>query len=309
MAFRGFSGKKIAAVARTLSSDPAVHLLEIHGYADRNKWTVDEIIGDVYRITKNTPRENATDHWFQWQMDNYVRINNKVIGILKEPLSNDDGRVKQTALGRAITDLMRNESKAHVAIVNSGALRNGLPKGQITEWDLIEAVPYPNNLVVIKLTGAQIEAVIAKSQSKSGESGYLQFSGLTTEPAALGDRIGGLKIVSDRTYTVILLDLLAQAGEGYDELKNAKIVQKIPKSLQDLCREAFKKYGSIVVPEFRMDRESNFWYAKFHIDVSGNGFVADSSNFRFYPNETTLVGEQLITSSLESRLDVIRMKF
>jgi 2',3'-cyclic-nucleotide 2'-phosphodiesterase (5'-nucleotidase family) len=230
---------KRAAIARTLSSGTAVHLLELHGYSDENKWTIDEIAGEVYRVTNNTPRENATDNWFQWQIDNYVKIKNIVLGELDEPLFNENGRTEQTALGKAVTDLMRSKSKSHLAFLNSGALRNGFPKGQITEWDLIEAVPYPNNLVVKRMTGAQIEAVIFKLQSKYGESGYLQFSGLTTEPANLGNRIGGLKIAPGRTYTVTVLDFLAQGGDGYDELKNAETVDKIPISLQNFCREAF----------------------------------------------------------------------
>jgi 5'-nucleotidase / UDP-sugar diphosphatase len=305
----GFPGIKRAAVARTLSSGTAVHMLELHGFADQNKWTVDEVVGEVYEVTKNTPRENATDNWFQWQIDNYVTTNNKILGELKEPLSNENGRTQQTAFGKAVTNLMRNISKSHVAILNSGALRSGFPKGPITEWDLIEAVPYSNNLVVIKLTGAQIEAVISKSQSKSGESGYLQFSGLTTEPASLGNRIGGLKIAPERSYTVILPDFLAQGGDGYNELKDAEIIEKIPISLQDLCREAFQKYGSLIVEGLSMDSEVNFWFAKFHIAAMVNAFIADPSNLSLYPGEVTLIGQQLISWSLESRLDIIRMDF
>ena len=307
----GFPGTKKAAVARTLSSGTAVHVLELHGFSDQNKWTVDEIVGEVYTVTKNTPRENATDNWFQWQIDDYLIIHdgNKILGELEEPLSNENGRTQQTALGKAVTKLMRNLSKSHLAILNSGALKNGLPKGPITEWDLIEAVPYPNNLVVMKLTGAQIEALISRSQSKSGESGYLQFSGLTTEPASLGNRIGGLKIAPKRSYSVILLDFLAQGGDGYSELKDAEIVKKIPITLQELCREAFREYGSLIVEGLSMEREANFWFAKFHIAAMVNAFIADPSNLRLYPDEVTLIGQQLISWSLGSRLDVIRMNF
>jgi 5'-nucleotidase / UDP-sugar diphosphatase len=305
----GFPGVKKAAVARVLSSGTAVHVLELHAFADGNKWTVDEIVGDVYTVAKNTPRENAVDNWFQWQIDNYVQVNNRVLGELKEPLSNENGRSQQTPLGKAVTDLMRNVSKSHLAILDSGSLRSGLPKGQVTAWDLIEAVPYPNDLVVVRLTGAQIEAIISKSRSKSGDSGYLQFSGLTTKPASLGDRIGGLAIEPGRSYTVTLPDFLSQGGEGYDELKGAKIIMKIPFSLQDLCRDSFQHYGTLVFAGLRTDKEANFWYAKFHINAALNAFIADPSNLLLYPDEVTLIGQQLITGSLASRVDVIRKDF
>ena len=58
-----------------------------------------------------------------------------------------------------------------------------------------------------------------------------------------------------------------------------------------------------------MDSEANFWFAKFHIAAMVNAFIADPSNLRLYPDEVTLIGQQLISWSLESRLDVIRMDF
>jgi len=305
----GFPGTKSASIVRTLSTDTAVHLLEIHGYPDQNKWTVDEIVGDVYKVTKGTPRENATENWFRWQIDNYAKTNNMALGELKEALPNDKGRERQTALGKAVTDLMRTVSRSHLAFLSSGSLRGGLPKGPVTEWDLIEAVPYPNNLVEIQMTGAQIESVISKSQGKSGESGYLQFSGLSTEPAILGNRIGGLQIVPERFYTITLLDFLAQGGEGYDEFKTAKVVKRFHISLQDLCRTAFKDHGSLVVNGLPLDREGNFWYKKFQVAATVNGFIADPTNLRLYPNEWSLIGQQLLATSVNSRLDVARRTF
>jgi 5'-nucleotidase/UDP-sugar diphosphatase len=305
----GFPGIKKAAVARTVSSGTAVHMLELHAYSDQNKWTVDEIVGEVYNVTKDTPRVTTTENWLRLQINNYIKIKNRVLGELKEPLSNENGRYAQTALGKAVTDLMRSKSKSHMAILNSGALRIGFPKGTITEWDLIEAVPYPNNLVVKKLTGAQIEAVISKSQGKSGEGGYLQFSGLTTEPSILGNRIGGLKIMPGRSYSVVMPDFLAQGGDGYDELKKADTIQQIPVLLQDLCREAFLKNGTLMVARESMDDEINFWYAKFHFGTIVNAFIADPTNLLLYPNEASLIGQQLVSWSANSRLDIIRMDY
>ena len=304
----GFPGKKSAAIARTLSPGIAIHVLEIHGFPDQNKWTIDEIVGDVYTINQNTPRENATDNWIQWQQDASMAKNSKVLGELKQPLSSLGGRSQQTPLGRMATSLMRNYTRSHVAILRSGALRKALPQGPITEWDLIDAVPDPSDLVVITMTGAEIEALMAKSLKKVGEDGYLQFSGVTVDPFGLDNRIGGLQIAQNREYTVTLSDFLAQGGDGYDELKTAHVVQRIPATLPDLFRQAFQRDGTLRndLPE---DKETNFWFAKFHLGATLNGFVADPTNLSQYPDQVDLIGAQLLNSSLNSRLDVDRKDF
>jgi hypothetical protein len=79
--------------------------------------------------------------------------------------------------------------------------------------------------------------------------------------------------------------------------------------LQDLCREAFQKYGSLEIAGLAMDKEANFWFSKFHVAAAVAAFVADPSNVLLYPAEVTLIGQQLISWSLESRLDVIRMNY
>jgi hypothetical protein len=44
-----------------------------------------------------------------------------------------------------------------------------------------------------------------------------------------------------------------------------------------------------------MDSEVNFWSAKFHIAAIVNAFIVDPSNLRLYPDEATLIGQQLVS--------------
>lgn len=303
----GFPGKKRAAIARVLSSGTAVYVLALHGYPDGNKWTIDEVVGEVYPVSKDTPRDPETDLWMKGQLDNLLASNNKILGDLQVPLPNEDGKNRQTLLGGAVADLMRSQTKAQLALVDAGALRKGLGVGPVAEWDLIEAIPYPDPVVVVKLTGDQINALITKSnKDKLGEDGYLQFSNLATEPEVLGNRIGSLKILPERTYLVAMPEFLSQGGDGYDELKTATVVKRTELTLADLCRQAFAKYGSMAPGRLPMDVETNFWYSKFHLTASGDGFVADADTAQYYPDQVTLIAQQLITWSADARWDLIR---
>ena len=302
----GFPGTKRAAIARVLSTGTATYVLDLHGHPDENKWTIDEVVGEVYPITKDTPRDPATDLWMKGRLVNILQANNATLGTLQRALPNDDGKKQQTPLGQAITDLMRSQTKAHLALVDSGALRNGLQAGPVTAWDLIEAIPYPDPVVVVRLTGEQILSVISLSSRKVGEDGYLQFSNLETEPAELGNRIGSLKILPDRTYLVAMPEFLAQGGDGYEDLKTAPVVATTGLTLADLCRQALERYGTMAVDHLPMGEESHFWYARLHLASSIDGYVADPDTFHFYPEQVTLAGQQLVASSFDARLEVIR---
>ena len=306
----GFPGGGLAAVARTYSQGSAVHVLELHGYPEENKWTLDQIKGDVYPITKGTPRENATDAWIQWDIDTMIKSKSKIIGELAYPLPNDGGMSRQTALGKTVADIIRSKSKSHLAILRADALGAGLPEGAITDWDLIEAMPYPYKLFVVKLTGTQIEGLISKSQGKTGTSGYLQFSGLSQGgPDGIENLINGVPIDPMRNYTVTCSDFLVRGGGGYDELKDAHIVERIPMSTQEVCREAFADYGTLIIKNLPMERERNFWYKRCQIGISLAGLIANPSNEVLYPAEASVSVPQYFSSGCDVRLDVNRESF
>lgn len=302
----GFPGMKRAAVARVLTSSAAIHVLDLHGYPEGNKWTVDEVIGDVYPILRDTPRDQGTDVWIREQLEGIQSSNNKTLGKLSSRLSNEDGKNRQTPLGLAVADLVRSHTKAHLAIVNAGALQKDLEVGQVTEWDLIAAIPYPDLIVVLRLTGEQILAVIARSKLYLGEDGYLQYSNLLLEPEILGKRIGDLKILPDRNYLVGMPEYLAEGGDGYVELVTAPVVERTGMTLADLCRQAFRQHGTMVPDYLPMDEESHFWFSRLRLSTSVDGFVADPDTFHFYPDQVTLIGQQLIASSFNARWDLIR---
>jgi len=302
----GFPGTKRAAIARVLSEGKAVYVLDLHGHPEGNKWTIDEVVGEVYPVTQDTPRDPATERWTTQQLETILRFNNKTLGELRAPLPNDEGKTRQTPLGGAVADLMRSQTKAQLALVDAGALRKGLGSGPVTEWDLIEAIPYPDPVVVVSLTGDQINTIIAKAKKKLGEDGYLQFSNLTTEPEVLGNRIDSLKILPDRTYLVAVPEFLSQGGDGYDELLAAPVVSRSVLTLADLCRRAFARYGTMAPDRLPMDVESNFWYSRVHLTASGDGFLADPDTSTYYPDQVTLIGQQLITGSADARWELFR---
>jgi hypothetical protein len=92
-------------------------------------------------------------------------------------------------------------------------------------------------------------------------------------------------------------------------LRNARVVERIPLSAQDLFRKGLKENATLIVNGLPMGREANYWHTQFHISSLLSGRVADPSNARLYPTEPTLVGLQLISGAVDLRLDLARMSY
>jgi len=101
----------------------------------------------------------------------------------------------ESSLGSFVTDVMRERSGAEVALTNAGGLRADLPEGAITKGDVLDALPFVNNLVTVEMTGAQLREVV--EQGLTLERGMIQASGLKvvydlTRPA--GKRLASLAV-------------------------------------------------------------------------------------------------------------------
>lgn len=297
-----------AIIARALPS-PAVNVLELKLARVKNRWIIDSIDGDVYPVTRQTPQNRQLEQWVAGQINAIRSSEAEELGTLKAQIKNDKALEQQSELGTAVTNAMRSLTGAHVAAINAGGLQNGLPKGTVTSWDFIAAMPYPSFIVVKKLSGAQLEQVLEKSRAQAGKNGFLHWSGLETEPAALGTRVCGAKIIPEKNYNIAVIDFLAQGGEGYAELKEAATVGKHALTVQDLCQQIFTKYGTLVPPDLPLYNELNYWFGKLSIKGSVMAIVSDPDNALNYPDQSSFISQQYINTKGEARLDLGRKDF
>ncbi len=108
------------------------------------------------------------------------------------------------------------------AVINSGGLRVDIESGEITYGDVMSLVPFPNELVVVELTGDKVMELFEHAASLT--NGVLQVSSHvkmtydTTLPE--GERvtellINGEEIQDDNVYRVTTIDFLADGGDGF----------------------------------------------------------------------------------------------
>ncbi len=131
----------------------------------------------------------------------------------------------ETNLGNFIADILRELSKADIAIINGGAIRASIKKGEIKVKDIYTSLPFDNYIVAIKLTGRQIREALEHGVSavEEEEGRFPQISGLTFKYSPSGEKglrvkeifAAGQPINNEKEYIVATNDFLAVGGDGY----------------------------------------------------------------------------------------------
>ncbi|WP_316570495.1 5'-nucleotidase C-terminal domain-containing protein [Neobacillus sp. YIM B06451] len=169
-------------------------------------------------------------------------LRKQVVGHTTVPLNGvrDDVRSKETNLGNMIADAMvakANESlPTTIGIQNGGGIRASIDVGEITLGEILEVMPFENQLVALDLTGAEIWAALENgvSQVETKQGKFPQVSGLRfqydpAKPAMQrvwkvevknGDKYEAIDL--NKTYRVATNAFVADGGDGYTSFKKAK---------------------------------------------------------------------------------------
>lgn len=126
-----------------------------------------------------------------------------------------------TPLGVTVAEAMRQAGGTQVAIANGGGIRAPLSKGTLTLGDMYTILPFDNNVVTMKVTGAKLKELIQHGINPDG-FGWGQYSGLTVWYDSATDEItsmrlsDGTKVEDDEYYTLTSIDFLMTGGDSYN---------------------------------------------------------------------------------------------
>lgn len=144
-------------------------------------------------------------------------------------------RTQETNLGNLVTDVIRQRSGADIALYNGGGIRTSADMGEITLENAMDILAFQNDVVKLRMTGAQIVTMLEHGVSSFPEVAgkFLQVSGMRYHfnPAnAVGNRIvqvfvGGEALESNREYTVATNEFLAAGGDDYTMLAEAPQIE------------------------------------------------------------------------------------
>ena len=179
---------------------------------------------------------------------------NEVVGTLAEPFVRKFRKTHSSPGGNFIADRMRETLEADVAFQNRGGIRCDLKQGPLTRRGLFELLPFGNHLVLLEMSGADLEACFRASVEGTAHTG-LEVSGVTILWSEIeggyayeGLEVGGKPVDVARKYRVATNNFLAGGGDGYGPLKDQVVLREDPRRLRDILEEYFGSVKEVRLP-------------------------------------------------------------
>ena len=210
----------------------------------------------------------------------YAPVMNRKVGevsydmIVRDTDGFDVSRVEENGLCDFVADAYRTVGGTQAALVNAGAVRNNLKAGTVTYNDILNILPYSNDIVTVRVSGQMLldalEFGVSKLPAVSG--GFLQVSGITfrvnpeLESSVVVDdknqfvSVAGEYRVSDvmvgqepldqkAEYTLTGTSFLLNGGDGYAMFKEADILSMTMLPDNEVVIKYLEEYLDGVIPE------------------------------------------------------------
>lgn len=228
---------------------------------------------------KRKPLEKASPYLcdkFQKYEDMVQTWLNEPCGHLNQDLLPEE-RVQMALHGSKIADFFQKVqlyfSKAQISAVGLANEVAGFHK-EVTNRDVIATYPYPNTLMVLEITGAQLKRVMERSAEyftikEDGSVGisesflipkiehynYDYYAGIEyeIEPARpVGQRIVNLKfqgntVKEDDKYSICINNYRSTGAGGYPEYRQCRILKEINVEMVELIMEYFEHFPNVVL--------------------------------------------------------------
>ncbi len=176
----------------------------------------------------------------------------EVVGESLVFLDGERGRIRyeETNLGNFVADVMRNYTSSDIAFINAGSLRSSLDRGPVTIEGIFKVMPYPNEIIVAKLTGGEVLEALTRSvmgNREDEDGGFLHVSGIKFKVKGKiveNITVGNAPIDPAKTYTVTVTDFMYSGGDGY-KVFPGKPSTKTGLPLRELLVDTIRKQGKI----------------------------------------------------------------
>ena len=159
------------------------------------------------------------------------------------------GEDPETRLGNFFADALLAEARKRIpdadfSFGTKGGLRTELPRGPITIGRLFELMPFENEIVVLEISGKDVQALARFIAADGGQP----VSGIRMEidqGNATDIRIDGNPIDTSRNYKLVTYDYLANGGDHVRglgrPLNRIDLGIKVREALIDYISEAARK--------------------------------------------------------------------
>lgn len=238
-------------VVQALSYGAAYGKIELV-YDKAQKKVVDTSVAVIQPSQAMAPNPTVGDLIKKWEAVIGPKTN-EVVGKLATALTRTNTDAGESVLGDLIADEQRQATKADIAFMNGGGIRENIEAGDVTWGQLFAVQPFNNMLYTVKMTGQQVVDFLENAvdiQYKNvnnlpGGHGPMQVSGLSytwdySKP--FGQRVdvasvkldGGVAIDLAKEYTVAMNEFMVTGGDDLVVMKSIPSDKKTYTGISDL---------------------------------------------------------------------------
>lgn len=169
---------------------------------------------------------------------------NPVVGATAKELK---GFRPESPLSNLLSDIMvwggkKYNEKPDFGIYNMGGIRAALPKGTITNGDVLDAAPFENKICFVTLKGSDVMELFKQIAKRGGEGVNHSVRLVITMGGQLESAtINGKNIDPTAEYRIATIDYLAQGNDGLLAFKNGTNLVS-PQSVEDNTRYVIADY-------------------------------------------------------------------
>lgn len=177
-------------------------------------------------------------------------------------------RTRETRIGNFLTDMMRKQVEADVAILNGGSIRAGkiYKAGKVTIGDWYDILPYTNSILKVEITGEILHKIL-----ENGVSQYPKLDGRFLQVSRIEFKFDPRKEPGNR---ILKEDVLID-GKPLDYQKRYGV------ACNEFIADGKEGFKPILEGEQIIDEEAAPKLKQILDDFFGKDFFTKISNFRF----------------------------
>lgn len=163
----------------------------------------------------------------------------------------------ESSLGNLMADLCyqranpvfysRTEKNIDFAMFNYGGIRAGISKGNITNENAFNLMPFENSLVVVELTSEKIKELVNYLISENEAHPISKHLNLAVTENGYDLKINNVALDNSRTYFVLTSDYLQTGGDNMNFFKDPVNLYTLDYKVRNAIIDYFKETDTLKV--------------------------------------------------------------
>lgn len=171
------------------------------------------------------------------------------IGVAAIDIADRDIRLREAPLGNLVCDVVRAQAGAEACVLPALTVLNSLFAGPLTVQDVHDALPYPNQILRVRLKGEQLQQLLDIAASGSGTGNFVQVSGIRMHifgGVATQVTVNEHPLDPQRVYTVATTDYHTYRAIDYRDLfSTALSIESVGVTVKDALIAYIREHSPI----------------------------------------------------------------